>query len=95
MTVLEVLEQAKTLSPRERQELAKLLIDTLEVEAVTTDPTEDPPNSEPWGIRLVQMLQQVEMADWGDPNLENPEEALQALRHQEQARLARHWSDKK
>ena len=31
MTVLEVLEQAKTLSVRERKELAKLLIDSLDV----------------------------------------------------------------
>ena len=76
MTVLEVLEQAKTLSPRERQELAKLLIDTLEVEAVTTATTEGPTNAEPWGTRLVQLLQQVEVADWGNPNLENPVEAL-------------------
>lgn len=95
MTVLEVLEQAKTLSPRERQELAKLLIDTLEVEAVTTATTEGPTNAEPWGTRLVQLLQQVEVADWGNPNLENPVEALQALRHQEHAQLEGYWSDDK
>ncbi len=34
MTVLELLEQAKTLTPRERKELAKLLIDSLDVETV-------------------------------------------------------------
>ena len=31
MTITEILEQAKTLSPRERKELAKLLIDMLDV----------------------------------------------------------------
>ncbi len=31
MTVLEVLEQAKALSPQERKQLVKLLVDTLDV----------------------------------------------------------------
>lgn len=47
MTVFEVLEQAKALSPRERQALAKLLIDTLEVGAMTVDLVEGVPNEEP------------------------------------------------
>jgi hypothetical protein len=33
MTVLEVLEQAKALSPQERKQLMKLLVDTLDVPA--------------------------------------------------------------
>jgi hypothetical protein len=32
MTVAEIMEQAKTLSPTERKELVKLLVDSLDVE---------------------------------------------------------------
>jgi hypothetical protein len=36
MTITEILEQAKTLSPQERKELAKLLIDMLDVGSPST-----------------------------------------------------------
>jgi hypothetical protein len=36
MTITEILEQAKALSPQERKELAKLLIDMADIEAVST-----------------------------------------------------------
>lgn len=35
MTVAEILEQAQALSPQERKELVKLLVDTLDVEMKT------------------------------------------------------------
>jgi hypothetical protein len=36
MTITEILEQAKALSPQERKELAKLLIDMADIESVST-----------------------------------------------------------
>ncbi len=67
MTVLEVLEQAKALSVEERKELAKLLIDSLEI-APSAGEIDDVPDKEPWGKRLIDVLQQTPMADWGDRN---------------------------
>jgi hypothetical protein len=79
MTVAEIMEQAKTLSAQERKELVKQLVDTLEiVSPIAADADEQ----EPWGKRLVRLLQQTDLADWGDPSIEDPVEAVEALRHQ-------------
>jgi hypothetical protein len=95
MTVFEVLEQAKALKPSERKELVKLLIDTLgtpyqEVKPGEVD--EQALDAEPWGKRLVRILEQTELAGWGDPSIEDPVEAVEAVRRQEQARLAAYWN---
>ena len=92
MTVFEVLEQAKALKPSERKELVKLLIDTLEVEPVIADHADDTTTAEPWGKRLVRILEQTDLADWGDPHIEDPVEAVEAVRRQEQARLDAYWN---
>ena len=92
MTVLEVLEQAKALSPNERKELVKLLVDTLEVEPVVADHVDSTADTEPWGRRLVRLLQETEIADWGDPLIEDPVEAVEAVRRQEYARLDAYWN---
>lgn len=51
MTVAEILEQAKTLSPQERKELAKLIIDTLDI------PSDEPQAKT--GAEIVAMLQEL------------------------------------
>ncbi|MBC8163904.1 MAG: hypothetical protein H7Z42_22065, partial [Roseiflexaceae bacterium] len=61
MTVFEVLEQAKALDFSERKELMKLLVDTFDQPVATPARSE-----EHWGKQLVQLLEQTELADWGD-----------------------------
>jgi hypothetical protein len=92
MTVAEIMEQAKTLSAQERKELVKQLVDTLEIVPPIDADAEDADDQEPWGKRLVRLLQQTDLADWGDPSIEDPVEAVEALRHQEQARLDAYWN---
>jgi len=92
MTIAEIINQAKTLSIQERKELVKQLVDILEVEPTIAEHAEDAPTAEPWGKRLVRILEQTELADWGDPQIEDPVEAVEAVRRQEQARLDAYWS---
>ena len=79
---MEVPEQAKALKPSERKELVKLLIDTLNVEPTIAKHIGDSITGEQWGKRLVRILEQTELADWGDPQIEDPVEAVEAVRRQ-------------
>lgn len=64
MTITEILEQAKTLSPAERKELAKLLIDTLDTgESVTRAKT---------GAEIVALLEAMDPVEFVHPELEDP-----------------------
>ena len=94
MTVLEVLAQAKALNRHDRKELMKLLVDTLDVEQVVTNQSEDGELSGHWGKDLVRLLEQTDLADWGDPQIEDPVEAVEAMRRQEMSRLEDYWSGK-
>jgi hypothetical protein len=95
MTVAEIMEQAITLSVQERKELVKRLVDTLgtpDQEVKQGEVDEQPLDDEPWGKRLVRILEQTELADWGDPDIEDPVEAVEAMRRQEHARLDAYWN---
>lgn len=92
MTIAEMIEQAKTLSIAERKELAKFLIDSLDVAPPISEPVQQAEDTEPWGKRLVQVLQQTESADWGDPTIADPVEAVQAVRRQQLAHLDPYWN---
>lgn len=94
MTVQEVLEQAKTLNASERKELVKLLVDTLDVETATNNHAKAAETEGHWGKNLVQVLEQTDLADWGDPDIEDPVEAVEALRRQDLSRLDDYWSGK-
>ncbi|GAB4529565.1 MAG: hypothetical protein OHK0046_49540 [Anaerolineae bacterium] len=67
MTVAEVLEQAKTLTPEERKELVKLLIDTLDVQPQTISSGDDH-----WGRKLLQLLDTLEPLELIHPEIEDP-----------------------
>jgi hypothetical protein len=72
MTITEILEQAKTLSPQERKELVKLLMDTLD----TSEPLTQPKT----GAEIVAMLQAIEPIEFVDPQIEDPVEWVKAQR---------------
>lgn len=62
MTVAEILEQAKTLSPYERRELAKLIIDTLDVETAVSQAKT--------GAENVAMLEEMPPIEFVDDHAE-------------------------
>lgn len=64
MTITDILDQAKALSPQERKELAKLLIDTLE--------TGQPVTQAKTGAEIVAMLEAMEPVEFVDPHIEDP-----------------------
>ncbi len=75
MTIAELLNQAMTLRPQERKELAKLLIDTLDV-------TEDHHLIEQpkTGAEIAAMLQAMQPIEFVDPHIEDPVEWVRAQR---------------
>lgn len=87
MTVKELLEQAKTLSPEERKELAKLLIDTIDSgEAVTQAKT---------GAEIVLMLENMEAIEFVDAHIEDPVEWVKAQRRKRSDELKPYWDGDK
>jgi hypothetical protein len=80
MTLSDILDQAKTLSPQERKELAKLLIDTLD-----TDQSVSPAKT---GAEIVALLETMEPIEFVDPEIDNPVEWVKTQRRKRTVRLA-------
>lgn len=72
MTIAEILDQVKSLSIQERKELAKLLIDTLDIKEVDRNPKT--------GAEIVAILQTMEPIEFVDSYLEDPVEWTKAQR---------------
>ena len=72
MTITDILDQAKALSPQERKELAKLLIDTLDAGETAHQPKT--------GAEIVALLQTMQPIEFVDPDIEDPVEWVKAQR---------------
>lgn len=81
MTVIELLHEANTtLTPQERKELAKLLIDSLDVpNAISTDAME----REHWGKSLNRMMEEIGEIELLYPEIEDSVEWVKHLRAQQ------------
>ncbi len=79
MTITELLEQAKALSPQERKELAKLLIDTLDTGQATTQPKT--------GAEIAAMLEAMDPIEFVDSHIEDPVEWVKAQRRKRANKL--------
>jgi hypothetical protein len=79
MIITEIFEQAKALSPEERKELAKLLIDTLD--------TSEAPSQAKTGAEIVVMLQSMKPIEFVDSHIEDPIEWLKAQRQKRADKL--------
>jgi hypothetical protein len=89
MTVLEILEQVKTLSLEERKELAKLLIDTIEVPPQTAAP--EP--TEHWGKNLLRLLDELGPIELIHPEIEDPVEWVQQIRREQRQKRLGNWGE--
>jgi hypothetical protein len=89
MTVLEILEQAKTLSAEERKELAKLLIDTLETtpQVAAHEPTEH------WGKNLLRLLDELGPIELVHPEIEDPVEWVKQIRREQRQQRLGDWGE--
>lgn len=87
MTVAEILEQAKTLNPQERKELAKLLIDTLDTDQLSTESKT--------GAEIVAMLNDMEPIEFVDFSIEDPVEWVKTQRQKRVEQLDSYRDDKK
>lgn len=85
MTVAEILAQAKTLNPKERKELAKLIIDTLDIDYVSTEPKT--------GEEIVAMLNDMEPIEFLDSHIEDPVEWIKAQRQKRADHLKSYRDD--
>lgn len=80
MTIREILEQARALSPQERKELAKRLIDMIdEVSTSTSHTTEDH-----WGKALNQLLDEIGPIELKYPEIEDPVAWVKHARQEKQ-----------
>jgi hypothetical protein len=91
MTVSEILQQAKTLTPQERKELVVKLVETLDV---AEDPAEQPVE-EHWGRRMIALMQSMDAVAFADPEITDPVEWVKAQRRKGQERLKPYWTGEK
>ena len=91
MTIIEILEQAKALSPEERKELAKLLIDTLNV----TQEPKAAAQEEHWGENLLRLLDELGSVELLHPEIEDPVEWVKQIRQEQRQRRLGDWGEDK
>ncbi|GIK67271.1 MAG: hypothetical protein BroJett018_50650 [Chloroflexota bacterium] len=90
MTVLEIMKQAEALSPQERKELVKLLVDSLEVVASRSNES-----GEHWGQSLIRLLEDLGPIETANPEIEDPVEWVQEQRRHDAERLRPYWDGEK
>lgn len=89
MTLTEVLEQAKALSPQERKELAKMLIDMMDV----PPQVEAAESEEHWGKALNQLMDKIGPIEMLYPEIEDPVEWVKHLRAEQRRRRLGDWGE--
>jgi len=90
MTIAEIFQQAKSLSPQERKELTKMLIDSLSVETVPS--TEGEPE-EHWGKSLNRLLDEIGPIEMLYPEIEDPVEWVKHLRAEQRRHRLGDWGE--
>lgn len=89
MTISEILEQVRTLSPQERKELVKLLIDMMDMPASV--PASEP--EEHWGKNLLRLLDEIGPIELKYPEIEDPVEWVKHLRKEQRRKRLGDWGD--
>ena len=82
MTIDEILEQARALSPQERKELTKMLIDLMDA----PQQTETVESSEHWGQSLNRLMDEIGPIEMKYPAIEDPVEWVKHLRAEQRRR---------
>ena len=89
MTIAEIREQAKALSPQERRELAKWLIDSLEI---PSEPELDESEGH-WGQNLLRLLDELGPMDLIYPEIEDPVEWVKQIRRDQRRKRLGDWGE--
>jgi hypothetical protein len=89
------LKLALHLRPAERLRLVELVVASVSQEIAEDRPSAQIANEEPWGKRLVRLINELDPIDFVDPEIEDPVEWVQAQRRKDESRLDDYWSGKK
>lgn len=89
MTITEILDQAQALSPQDRKELAKLLIDSLDV---TTRQTKSASEGH-WGKNLLRLLDELGPIELAHSEIEDPVEWVQQIRREQDQQRLGDWGE--
>ena len=87
ITINEILEQVKTLTPQQRRDLTKMLIDML-------DDPQQPPAAAPeeyWGKALNRLMDEIGPIEMLYPEIEDPVEWVKYLRAEQRRRRLGDW----
>ena len=75
MTLIDIMKQAQTLSPQDRKELVKMLVDSLDIENPVSDEHQGH-----WGKNMLGMIEKVGPIDLIYPEIEDPVEWVSQIR---------------
>jgi hypothetical protein len=88
MSIAEIFEQAQALTPQERKELVKLLVDSLDVAAPAS-----PQPAEHWGKNLVRLLEEIGPIELAHPEIEDPVEWVKQIRREQALKRGLDWGE--
>lgn len=89
MTLVEILEQVKSLNQHDRKELVKYVIDTLDEPA--PKPPVDP--NFHWGQNLLRLLDELEPIELIHPEIEDPVEWVKQIRREKREKRLGDWGE--
>jgi hypothetical protein len=92
MTVADILDQARALSPQERKELMVRLVETLEV---ADPPAASPAEEEHWGKKMNALLNALGPIEFVDEHITDPVEWVKEQRRKKADRLKPYWDGEK
>jgi hypothetical protein len=89
MTIAEILEQARKLTPQERDEL----LEQLRAMQTASQPEEPARPEEHWGKSLNQLLDEIDPIEMKYPEIEDPVEWVKHLRAESRRRRLGNWGE--
>lgn len=89
MTIAELFDQAKALSPQERKTLAIMLIDTLD----TPSEQKSVEVQEHWGENLVSLIEELGPVELIHPEIEDPVEWVKQIRREQRQKRLGDWGE--
>ena len=92
MTVTEILQQARALSPQERKELVVKLVETLEVANASAG---QPAEEEHWGRKMAALLNSQSPIEFVDEHITDPVGWVKEQRRKEADRMKPYWDGEK
>jgi hypothetical protein len=88
MTLIDIMKQAQALSPHERKELVKMLVDSLEVGTPVSNQSDGH-----WGKNMVRLAKEIGPIELIYPEIDDPVEWVKQIRKDQHQKRLGIWDE--